>query len=98
MWAFGCFAYELASGQPPFSANENDMDVLFEAIIYQPTPPLPGNWSAKFVDFVEKCLIKDPAQRWTIDQLLAHEFMQDAPNAQAGWKQDYAAWKATLPK
>ena len=68
------------------------MEALLQAIINDPIPTLPGAWSDKFKDFAAKCLIKDPQQRWNIDQLLAHEFLQDAEGAREGWVRDYAAW------
>ena len=32
IWAFGCFAYELAQGEPPFYESSGDMNALFNAI------------------------------------------------------------------
>jgi serine/threonine protein kinase len=32
VWAFGCLAYELATGEPPFFAPENDTYLVFSAI------------------------------------------------------------------
>ena len=33
VWAFGCFAYELATGFAPFASESDDEKKLFEAII-----------------------------------------------------------------
>ena len=98
VWAFGCFAFELATGDPPFSGFGRDYDRLFHAIVHDPVPQIPQRpnmpWSAAFVDFAGKCLLKDSKQRWSIDQLLGHEFMQNAEASRVGWCQDYAAWAA----
>ena len=91
IWALGCFAFELAVGDPPFHhhAGGDNFENLFDAIINEPVQRIPAKWSDTFADFVEKCFIKDPKQRWSIDQLLAHEFMQNAEQARSGWVQDY---------
>ena len=72
MWAFGCFAYELATGKTPF-ANILDEAGQLEAIISQPHAPISTkHWSPHFSDFIDKCLIKDAKKRWTMAKLLTH--------------------------
>ena len=92
VWAFGCFAFELATGEPPFHSHAADMERLFNAIINDNVARIPNKWSDAFADFVSKCLIKDPSVRWSFDQLLSHEFMQTAEQARDGWVQDYVSW------
>ena len=74
VWAFGCFAYELATGFAPF-ASESDEAKLFESIINKHHEELDDRWSPSFNDFINKCLIKDAEQRWTMERLLQHEFL-----------------------
>ena len=38
VWAFGCFAYELATGKPPFSEYSMDNTSLFSAILNDSIP------------------------------------------------------------
>merc|ERR1712226_298881 len=38
----------------------------------------PDRWSPEFIDFVSKCLIKNPEQRATAKELLNHEFIANA--------------------
>ena len=33
VWSFGCFAFELAIGQPPHHADAGDINALFDKII-----------------------------------------------------------------
>ncbi|GIX95583.1 hypothetical protein CEXT_792181 [Caerostris extrusa] len=53
------------------------------AIFMIPTKPPPSfreldNWSAEFIDFVSRCLVKNPAERATATELLQHEFIKSA--------------------
>ena len=40
IWAFGCLAYELATGLPPFSEFANDNNSLFSAILTKQIQPI----------------------------------------------------------
>ena len=51
VWAFGCFAYELATGNTPFH-NYLAGGSLISAIISQDVPAIPERWSADFSDFI----------------------------------------------
>ena len=74
MWAFGCFAYELATGYPPFHTINQDQEALFTAIINKEAVRIPDKWSDAFADFVSNCLKKDRNLRWSFDQLLVRVF------------------------
>ena len=53
VWAFGCFAYELATGNPPFSDLARDNSSLFSAILTMEVPAIDTNrWSGDFQNFV----------------------------------------------
>lgn len=36
----------------------------------------PDRWSPGFIDFVSRCLVKNPEERATASELLAHEFIR----------------------
>ena len=93
IWSFGCFAYELLTGDPPhhrhWNANHNRTELL-NAIINEDVPPLEQNWSANMRDFVAKCLFRDPSQRWNINQLLGHDLFLNIQSCREGWVQEFA--------
>ena len=68
------------------------MEQLFFAITYEDVEPLQQRWSENMHDFVAKCFLKDPKQRWSIQQLLAHPLFINVEACQEGWKRDYATW------
>ena len=59
VWSYGCFAYELATGNPPF-ANVYNRRQLVHNIINVDVPEIKGRWSNEFKDFVKCCLKRDP--------------------------------------
>jgi serine/threonine protein kinase/tetratricopeptide (TPR) repeat protein len=64
IYAFGCLAYELIAGRPPFT--ENSARELFAAHITKSPPPLSTlrrDCPSAVSDIVMHCLEKDPARR-----------------------------------
>uniref|UniRef100_A0A3Q3GSP0 Dual specificity mitogen-activated protein kinase kinase 1 n=1 Tax=Kryptolebias marmoratus TaxID=37003 RepID=A0A3Q3GSP0_KRYMA len=51
--------------RPPMAIFE-----LLDYIVNEPPPKLPGIFSSEFQDFVNKCLIKNPAERADLKQLM----------------------------
>lgn len=76
VWSLGITAIELANAEPPLS-HLHPMKVLFY-IPKNPPPQLDETFSHLFRDFVGKCLQKNPHDRWTVAQLLKHDFLQRA--------------------
>ena len=83
IWALGITAIEMAEGAPPRWHVPAVRALL--AIARDPPPELadPGAWSPAFVDFVGKCLVKDPRQRAGAAELAAHPFVAARPPAAA---------------
>ena len=75
IWSFGCFAYELATGYPPFMSLSDKPEKLLQSILNKPIKRIPNKYSNEFADFVSRCLKKDRDQRYTIEMLMAHEFL-----------------------
>lgn len=74
IWALGCLVTEMATGTPAW--REIDFGGLLMRIgVGEEVPEIPGRLSAEGKDFVGKCFLKDPRQRWTAEMLLNHPFV-----------------------
>ncbi|XP_041031084.1 dual specificity mitogen-activated protein kinase kinase 1 [Carcharodon carcharias] len=73
--------------RPPMAIFE-----LLDYIVNEPPPKLPtGVFSEEFQDFVKKCLIKNPAERADLKQLMAHSFIKRSEAEEV----DFAGWLCT---
>lgn len=59
-WAFGCLVFEMATGFPPFTGDNNRM--LFESIIKNPVL-YPNDMDNDLFDLLSKLLVKEPKER-----------------------------------
>ncbi|KAJ3011031.1 hypothetical protein HKX48_007059 [Thoreauomyces humboldtii] len=75
IWSIGITAIEMADGVPPL-ANIAPMRAMFK-IPHLPPPTVQdvGRFTSEFIDFLAKCLTKDPKNRPTATQLLTHPFV-----------------------
>jgi serine/threonine-protein kinase len=62
IWALGVVLYEMAAGHRPFAGRTGFE--LSSAILREPSAPLPATVSAGLRAVIERCLLKDPAQRY----------------------------------
>ena len=69
VWAFGCLAHELLTGDPPFTAN--NQVALASKIVNAPTPALPDDISPDLAFVISKALVKDPARRPSMADILS---------------------------
>ncbi|KAI0637727.1 Pkinase-domain-containing protein [Trametes polyzona] len=80
MWALGCVLYTLLCGFPPF--YDESINVLTEKVArgyYTFLSPWWDSISASAKDLITHLLCVDPAQRFTIDEFLAHPWITAAP-------------------
>jgi len=79
VWALGVVLYEMASGDRPF-AGETTLD-LSSAILAKDPPPLSSTISTPLKTIIQRCLEKDPQQRYENGSQVrtALEQIQDAP-------------------
>jgi serine/threonine protein kinase len=78
IWSLGITCYEMALGKPPY---HNIHPLKLVGIIGNRKPPeLPTDkgFTPEFVEFVSKCLTKDPKQRPGIKELMQTPFVKNA--------------------
>ncbi|KAI8073107.1 kinase-like domain-containing protein [Gongronella butleri] len=72
IWSLGVLMMEMAQGNPPYIEYPPLRAVYL--IAASGVPPLEGEWSEPFLDFVQLCTTVDTQQRPTAEQLLKHPF------------------------
>lgn len=78
MWALGCVLYTLLCGFPPF--YDESINVLTEKVArgyYTFLSPWWDDISSSAKDLITHLLCVDPAQRYTIDEFLAHPWCNE---------------------
>nr|XP_043622097.1 mitogen-activated protein kinase kinase kinase 18-like [Erigeron canadensis] len=76
IWALGCTIIEMMTGDSPW-ANVNDpVSLLYKIAFSNEIPKIPNELCDQAKDFLSKCLVRDPRQRWTAKQLLNHPYIQ----------------------
>ena len=69
VWSLGVTLKEFAEGRIPFN-EANLEDIEYEIICSYSLSLSSKNWSAECVSFVEKCLMVDVKERWSVEQLM----------------------------
>jgi len=89
IWALGITLHECAAGCYPYPQSTIYLE-LIQRIVQDPVPRLKGasSFSPKFLDFLECCLKKDPAERASVEQLIAHPWVKEIEDTEF----DLAAW------
>ncbi|KAK1557045.1 hypothetical protein Q3G72_016807 [Acer saccharum] len=77
VWALGCTVIEMATGRPPWVGLSDPVTALYRIGFSGDVPEIPNFCSKQAKDFVAKCLIKDPRERWSASELLKHEFVNE---------------------
>ncbi|KAF5192812.1 Mitogen-activated protein kinase kinase kinase [Thalictrum thalictroides] len=77
VWALGCVVLEMLTGRQAWNLGPDDpLSSLLNRIGYSnELPVIPGKLSLEAKDFVNKCLVKNTALRWSPDMLLKHPFV-----------------------
>ncbi|GBG25018.1 Protein kinase, putative [Hondaea fermentalgiana] len=93
VWSLGITAMELAEGDPPFM-DEVPHRALMLIASQKEGPKLkkPNRWSEEYNTFLARCLAKDPAERWSSEQLLLEdEFIKTAAT-----RAEFSTWATQI--
>lgn len=77
IWAFGCAVIEMMTGKPAWRCTPGcDVNALLYRIgSRRESPEIPAGISPAARDFLEKCFVRDPNERWTAKMLLDHALL-----------------------
>lgn len=76
VWALGCTVIEMATGRGPWPEMDDPVSALYRIGYSDRMPEIPRWFSEKGKDFLSKCLKRDWRERWTVNELLEHPFLQ----------------------
>ncbi|XP_016648134.1 PREDICTED: mitogen-activated protein kinase kinase kinase ANP1-like [Prunus mume] len=80
VWALGCTVIEMATGRATWPCVSDPVSAMYKIGFSGEVPEIPSSLSKKGRDFVTKCLMRDPMERWSAGELLKHGFLLEAPN------------------
>ena len=76
IWSTGATIFEMATGLPPWG-NLQPIAAIYAIGSGESAPPeLPSKFSPEAIDFVNKCLIRDPDIRPSASELSDHDFLK----------------------
>ncbi|KAJ0240802.1 hypothetical protein HA466_0223800 [Hirschfeldia incana] len=78
IWALGCSVVEMSSGKTAWCLEEgvtNVVSLMVRIGSSDEVPTVPGELSEEGKDFVRRCFVKNPEERWTAQMLLDHPFL-----------------------
>ncbi|KAH0744802.1 hypothetical protein KY290_032795 [Solanum tuberosum] len=78
IWGLGCTIIEIATGGSPWTNVTNSASLLYKIAFSGQSPEIPKFLSLQARDFLSKCLIRDPRERWTAKELLKHPFLEES--------------------
>lgn len=81
IWALGCVVVEMVTGKPAWRSRKGSdfsdvCSILMRIGVGEELPEIPEELSEEGRDFLRKCLVRDPAERWTAEMLLEHPFLK----------------------
>ncbi|XP_050379298.1 mitogen-activated protein kinase kinase kinase 17-like [Argentina anserina] len=80
IWSLGCTVIEMATGRAPWAAEISDpVAAVLKIACSSERPQFPRHFSSEGLDFLAKCLERDPKRRWSAEQLLNHPFVSGNP-------------------
>ena len=79
IWSVGCTVIEMATGKPPWCEFTNPLTCMFHISSEDVIPAFPPDSSRHQLDFLQRCLQRQPEKRPDVTSLLLHQFVAFAP-------------------
>lgn len=76
IWSLGCTLIEMSTGGAPWPNVEDPYSILYNIAYSNEVPKIPCFLSKEAKDFLGKCLLRNPQERWTASELLKHPFIE----------------------
>ncbi|XP_043725419.1 mitogen-activated protein kinase kinase kinase 17-like isoform X2 [Telopea speciosissima] len=89
VWSLGCTVIEMVTGKPAW--EDHGADTLCRIAFSDAVPEFPDELSELGRDFIDKCLRREPSERWNCEQLLHHPFVsagavtESSPRSTLDW-------------
>uniref|UniRef100_A0ACD5U062 Uncharacterized protein n=1 Tax=Avena sativa TaxID=4498 RepID=A0ACD5U062_AVESA len=96
VWALGCTVIEMATGRAPWSGVDDVIAAVHLIGYTDAVPESPERLSSEAKDFLDKCLRRRAAERWTAAQLLEHPFLAFAGCCGGDVEAKWVSPKSTL--
>lgn len=77
VWALGCTVVEMMTGSSPWPELNDVVAAMYKIGFSGESPEIPVWITEKAKDFLMNCFKKDPKQRWTVQELLKHPFLDN---------------------
>ncbi|GKC23257.1 mitogen-activated protein kinase kinase kinase 18-like protein [Tanacetum coccineum] len=77
VWAVGCVLIEMATGFNPWVDMDDPVSVLYRIGFSGDIPEFPKWLSPECRDFLDKCMKRDGKERWSVNELLRHPFVDN---------------------
>ncbi|KAJ8766631.1 hypothetical protein K2173_001151 [Erythroxylum novogranatense] len=74
VWSLGCIIIEMLTGKRALQLRSLK-DLITYLAFTNEAPSIPENMSTIGRQFLEKCFVRNPKERWTADMLLNHPYM-----------------------
>ncbi|TMW64694.1 hypothetical protein Poli38472_011574 [Pythium oligandrum] len=75
IWSLGCAVIEMLTGHSPWQQYSNPLTAMYQIVSSNNIPTIPADATDETASFLKLCLQRNPDDRATTSQLLAHEFL-----------------------
>ncbi|KAJ2516041.1 Suppressor of Sensor Kinase (SLN1) [Coemansia sp. RSA 1939] len=75
IWSLGCCVVEMSTGQPPWAHLDNEWAIMYHVVSGDPPLPDPSEVSSGCMQFIKRCLSRQPEERPEAAELLQDKWL-----------------------